>query len=89
MLQYGTSPYLPTASASGVLSDSTSGFGFAKLSDAAINALEDGDDTYDYFMLTSETATSSAAGTSAGTYERSSIFILRPLSFINHIRPPT
>ena len=65
MLQYGTSPYVPTASASGVVSSSTAGF--AKLSDAEINAIEDDDVTYDYYyMLTSETATASTQGTLEG-----------------------
>ena len=64
VLQYGTSPYVPTASASGVVSSSTAGF--AKLSDAEINAIEDDDVTYDYYMLTSETATASTQGTLEG-----------------------
>jgi hypothetical protein len=49
VLQTGSSPYSPTSGASGIVSESTTGF--AKLSDAAINALDDGDAAYDYFKL--------------------------------------
>jgi len=53
VLQYGDSAYTPTAGKVGVVDESDDS-SFAKLSDAEINNLDDGDDTYDYFMLTSE-----------------------------------
>ena len=52
VLQYGASAYSPTASASGVVSDDNTGF--AKLSDAEINAIVDNDPIFDYYMLTSD-----------------------------------
>jgi len=57
VLQYGDSAYQPSAQSVGTLSESQAQF--AKLSDAAINALPSVPSTagYDYYMLTSETAT--------------------------------
>jgi len=56
VVQYGNQGYTPTRDASGEPSESNSGF--AKLSDAAINALPSGGDAgYDYYMLSSASAT--------------------------------
>jgi len=55
-VQYGDDGYNPTSNAAGEPSESHSGF--AKLSDAAINALpSSGDAAYDYYMLSSSSAT--------------------------------
>ena len=52
VLQYGSSSYVPTADASGTVDEHNAGF--AKLSDAAINSMDDDSNTYDYYMMTSD-----------------------------------
>jgi len=57
VLQYDTSAYKPTASAEGTVGVSTRGF--AKLSDQAINGIDEGDSTYDYFKFQGTAQTNS------------------------------
>ena len=52
VLQYGSVSYVPTVDASGTVGENTAGF--AKLSDAAINSIDDDSSTYDYYMMTSD-----------------------------------
>jgi hypothetical protein len=62
VLQYGGSAYAPNAAASGTLNENAKQF--AKLSDSVINALPSGGEAaYDYYMLTSESATANARDT--------------------------
>jgi hypothetical protein len=62
VLQYGSSAYAPNAAASGTLNENAKQF--AKLSDSVINALPSGGEAaYDYYMLTSESATANARDT--------------------------
>jgi len=62
VLQYGASAYALNTGAVGTLDESAKQF--AKLSDEAINALPSGGESaYDYYMLTSESATANARDT--------------------------
>jgi len=60
ILQYGSEPYTPVASAVGAVAEGNTGF--AKLSDDDINALADFDDVYNYFKFTSSEEQFSGSG---------------------------